>query len=188
MTHDDPLDLETMSASWQADAGPDPAEVRTDVRRTIVQSRLAFIAEMAVSAAGLVAGLALIFSGRPLIGASVVVFSGFAGLASYLSRGPAWRVSLRSVMQEIDILDRQTRLIQRAGWAGVSVSLAAALFLFVLLATSGFDWAATRDQLVLGFSGGFILVSFAWSLATLRRAKRRADQLRAAKASMTDPD
>ena len=93
-------------------------------------------------------------------------------------------MSLRSVMQEMDVQERQVRLIEQAGWAGVSVCVAAMLFLGILLMAAGFDLSDRSDQLALCLGGTFVLGSLLWSIGTIRKAKRRAENLHAVQSSM----
>ena len=173
------FDVDELISEWQSDDGPSLSRVKSDVRKGLIRSRITLLLETGVALAGFIAGVMLVRAGDGLVGVGAITFSVFGGGAALYARGRSWRVPINSVSDEIETLEREVRMTQRAGWAGLAVSVAAMAFLSLVLVDSSAPFIDQRSKTVMIASFLFILVSGATSIRMSMNARRRADRLRA---------
>jgi len=178
MNPDRDIELEALSNTWQSDGGPALAEVKKEVRAALIRSRIALLLEVLVSLAGVAVGSWMTVRGELEIGLAAIVFSLFGGAAALYARGRTWRVSLTAISEEVKTLEKEARFMQRAGWAGLAVSLAAVAFLGFVMFAGSVDLASKRPKLLMLAALLFIMSSAAASVRMATAARRRSERLR----------
>lgn len=172
------------SESWRQETPPELAGLRRQVRRARWRQRLALILELAVGAGGAAAGVWLILTGAPWVGAAAILFGSFGIGVSLLTRRDRGSHDTSTVTQALDAALAEARRQRRVTMGGLWLCVAALVFLAVVGLASGSTAADSFRGLgrlvrMQGLGALFVAAVLAFVTVSLMRSSRRLAGLRA---------
>lgn len=184
---DNDFDLSDFTATWQAESGPELEALKASVERWALWSRYAFVIECSVALIGIAIGCWALWGGAVVPGSAAIAFALYGGVAAYYARRQTWLSSAGPVVKQTEVLAEQVKAQERSAWIGISVSIAAIVFLSVLLGAANTSPDTGLTNHILAGALIFIAIGIGVSVRGVVVARRRRQALEDLMASYQDP-